>query len=165
VFVRGTDNGIWHLAATLPGTECPTSALNVTLQNGQGAAGSLFWDLTFTNASGTACFIQGFPGVSWVNAAGGQIGVAATRDSSLGNFGPVPLPPGGSAAALLRLVQAGLFDPARCGPVPAAGIRVFPPDQLIPKIVANQQLVCSNTGLTTWSSVTVVFSLSLSMLA
>jgi hypothetical protein len=77
----------------------------------------------------------------------------------------VPLAPGGSAAALLRLVQVGDFDPAACRPVSAAGIRVFPPDQFTSKIVANEQMVCSNTGLASWSSVTVVFSPSLSMLA
>jgi hypothetical protein len=158
VFAQGTGGGIYHAWATLPALQCPTSALSTSLQDEQGAAGSIYWFLTFVNTSATPCTLAGYPGVSYVDGTGHQIGSPATRTPGLFDFGPVPLLPGGSAQALLRLVQVGFFDPAVCHPAAAAGLRVFPPNQTTATFVPDPQMVCGNTAFTGWSSVTVVFS-------
>ena len=52
---------------------CATSALKVTVPKGQGnaAAGSSYYPIQFTNASGTSCTLYGYPGVSFVTAPDG----------------------------------------------------------------------------------------------
>ena len=158
VFVRGTDDGIWHGWGTLPAVQCSTGGLSTSLQGEQGAAGSIFFFLTFVNTSGTPCFMAGFPGVSYVDGAGHQLGAPASREPFRFGVGPVPLVPGGSAEALLQLVQVGNYDPAVCHPAAAAGIRVFPPNQTTAAFVPGAQMVCANAAFTGWSTVTVVFS-------
>jgi hypothetical protein len=156
VFVRGTDNGIWHGLGTLPATQCTTAQLAISLQNQQGSAGHQNWDLTFTNTSATPCAMTGFPGVSWVNGAGARIGRPVARTAGF-DFGPVVLPPG-SAIAHLSLADVFDYPGPACAPVLAAGIRVFPPNRTTSKIIAEVQPVCSNPGLSGWSTVTTVFS-------
>src|SRR6185437_16984637 len=67
-------------AASAPA--CTTSELVVWLNtNGNGAAGSVFYTLEFTNLSGHPCTLSGYPGVSAVDLAGRRIGAPARRDS------------------------------------------------------------------------------------
>jgi len=77
---------------------CVTSALKVAVPRGQGngAAGSSYYPIQFTNASGTSCTLYGYPGVSFVTAPGGrQIGIAATRNPTTAKQ-LVTVPPGQS---------------------------------------------------------------------
>src|ERR1022692_3076667 len=60
-------------AATAP--RCATAGLVVWMDtNGDGAAGTIFYTLKFTNLSGHACTLFGHPGVSAVSLSGGRIG-------------------------------------------------------------------------------------------
>src|SRR5215472_4306894 len=60
---------------------CATSGLDVWLNTqGNGAAGTIYYQLEFTNLSGSSCTLFGFPGVSAVSLTGTQIGNAAFRD-------------------------------------------------------------------------------------
>lgn len=47
---------------------------------GNGAAGSIYYPIEFTNTSSVACTLYGYPGVSFVTAPGSQAGAAATED-------------------------------------------------------------------------------------
>ena len=84
-----------------------------------GAAGSTYYPLDFTNKSGTACQLYGYPGVSFVTAgagAGQQVGVAARRSQAFTKV-TVRLAPGGTAHAWLQVTVAANYPASSCGPV------------------------------------------------
>jgi Protein of unknown function (DUF4232)/Repeat of unknown function (DUF346) len=158
VFGRGTDQGIWHTTAALPAVQCSTSTLNISLGQEQGAAGNRYDPVVFVNTSPTACYLNGYPGVSFVDNHGNQIGNPAVQ-VDYEDYGPVPLPPGGSAQALLHFRPAGLFDPSTCGPVTPAGIRVYPPGSFTSVILPyNNEQVCSSPTMSGFSDVSTVYS-------
>jgi hypothetical protein len=131
-------------AATAP--KCATSGLVVWLDtNGNGAAGSVFYNLEFTNLSGRSCSLTGYPGVSAVGLGGAQLGSAASRDRSR-KPRTVTLKSGATATAVLRIVDAGNFSSTACREVTAAGLRVFPPNQAASRVVPFPFSACSRTG-------------------
>jgi hypothetical protein len=125
---------------------CATSGLVVWLDTeGSGAAGSSFYHLNFTNLSGRVCSLRGYPGVSAVGLAGRQIGSAASRDDALAPV-TVRLARDATATVVVRIVDAGNFPAATCGPVTAAGLRVYPPNQTRSKVVPYPLAACSKPG-------------------
>ena len=138
-------------AASASATQkCRTSGLDIWFNNegGGGTAGSIYYKLEFTNLSGHACTIRGFPGVSATDLGGRKIGRAASRDTSQPS-GSVTLAAGASATATLRIVDAGNFPTASCHQVTAAGLRVFPPGQTTSRLVPFPFQTCSvaSTGV------------------
>jgi hypothetical protein len=112
-------------------TGCDSSALTATVDVAQGgaAAGSTFVPIDFTNTSGSACTLAGYPGVSFVRApSGGQLGKPAIRNPAAVAT-TVTLAPGGKAHATLQVAQAGNYSPSACTPVAAHWLKIFPPDQ------------------------------------
>lgn len=93
---------------------------------GDGAAGSIYTPLIFTNTGSVPCTLDGHPGVSFVDGAGNQIGPSAERTT--GSTPTVTLAPGGQAHATLQTHDAGLFGD-ECVPVQAAKLKVYPPDE------------------------------------
>jgi hypothetical protein len=125
---------------------CPTSALHISIGNGNGAAGSVYYPIVFTNSSGSSCTLFGFPGVSFVTGrSGSQIGDAATRNSDKPVL-TVTLAPGGVAHATLQVVQALNFPAAKCQPVNAHFLKIFPPDQTAAVILSFTAKACAATG-------------------
>ena len=122
---------------------CASRNLGVHTGNGEGAAGSTYVPIVFTNNSAATCTLYGYPGVS---LAGGtpvrQIGVAADENQSTPRQ-LVTLNPGSSASALLRVVAAQNFPPARCHLVNAKYLQVYPPNQTTPIYVAYSAAACS----------------------
>ena len=53
---------------------------------------------------------------------------------------------GATATALVGIVEGGIFPPAQCGPVTAAGLRIYPPNQSQSKRVPFPFAACSKTG-------------------
>ncbi|HXZ83394.1 MAG TPA: DUF4232 domain-containing protein [Acidimicrobiales bacterium] len=131
-------------AAGAPG--CATSGLVVWLDTeGIGTAGATYYNLEFTNLSGRTCTMYAYPGVSAINLAGGQLGSAA-HYSSLKRPVVVTLADGGTATAVVRITDTGVYPPSRCHQVQAAGLRVYPPDQLTARVVPFPFLACSRSG-------------------
>ena len=125
---------------------CSSSGLVIWLDtNSNGAAGSLFYSLNFTNLSGHTCTLRGFPGVSAINLSGHRIGAAATKDNGLAAH-TVTLHNGHMATAELRIVDNGNFPPSNCGPVTAAGLRVFAPNTTHSKTIPFPFGACSMSG-------------------
>ncbi|MCT2586666.1 DUF4232 domain-containing protein [Actinophytocola sp. S1-96] len=108
--------------------ECQTSELKLSLGSGQGAAGTVYRPLRFTNVGDRTCVIQGFPGVSYVTGDDGrQVGPAAYR---VGTKGPaISLAPGATVHAPVGFTQVGNYDPAECRPTHVRGLRVYPPHE------------------------------------
>ena len=124
---------------------CTTSGLDVWLNTqGSGAAGTIYYNLEFTNLSGSTCTLFGYPGVSATDLSGNQLGSAAIRLS--GTPQTVTLANGATATALVGIVEGGIFPPAQCGPVTAAGLRIYPPNQSQSKRVPFPFAACSKTG-------------------
>ena len=66
--------------ARLPAARACTAAdlgAWVAADQGNGAAGSIYYPLEFTNLSGHACSMRGFPGVSAIDRNGHQLGSPA----------------------------------------------------------------------------------------
>lgn len=123
---------------------CPTSALGVALGAPNGAAGSTYYVLTFTNTSKVSCTLTGYPGVSYVaGSQGTQIGAPAARLP--GTVTTVTVQSGASAFASLREVVAGNY-PSSCGLTNVAGLRIYPPNQTAALFVAQNTQGCSNAS-------------------
>jgi len=122
---------------------CPTRSLGLKPGLSQGAAGSVYQVLDFTNISNVTCTLYGYPGVS---LAGGQpvaqVGLAASEDPAKPRK-LVTLAPGQVANALLRIVDALNFPASRCGPVKTQWIQVYPPNQTTPIYVSYISAACS----------------------
>lgn len=112
---------------------------------GDGTAGSIYYTLEFTNLSGHACSLNGYPYVRGVNLAGATLGSAASFDSSHAPVS-VTIANGATVKAVLRIVEAGNFPPSTCHQVSAAGVRVYPPNQTRGAIVPFPFGACSHTG-------------------
>lgn len=112
---------------------------------GGGAAGSVYMTLTLTNTGAESCLLKGFPGVSLTaDANGAPIGAPATRDEATPAV-DVLLAPGQSGAAVLRYTQAGNFPD--CTMVPAAGYRIYPPEDTASLFLAQPTQACSNAAV------------------
>lgn len=122
---------------------CPTRSLGVKLGLAQGAAGSTYTVIDFTNISNVTCTLYGYPGVS---LGGGhpvtQIGLAAA-ESPVTPRQLVTLAPGAVANALLQIVHAQNFPPSTCGPVTATWLVIYPPNQTTPVYLKYSSLTCS----------------------
>jgi hypothetical protein len=127
--------------AAAPG--CATRDLQVKLGASQGAAGSTYTVIDFTNTGTASCALYGYPGVA---LAGGspvaQIGAAAAESDATPRL-LVTLAPGATGNALLRIVDAGNFPPGRCHPVAASFLQVFPPNQTTPTYVPTSAQACA----------------------
>jgi Protein of unknown function (DUF4232) len=126
---------------------CATRDLSVKPGASQGAAGSLYQNLVFTNISNVACTLFGYPGVA---LAGGtpvtQVGAAASRDSAAKAV-LVTLEPGQSASTLLRIVQALNYSPSKCKPAKTTFLQIYPPNQTTPVYVAYSSTGCASTSV------------------
>jgi hypothetical protein len=124
----GSGSGAGGGAVAAPGgpAPCRAATLAVTLGAGEGAAGTVYVAVRFTDKGSVPCVIQGFPGVSYVAGDHGvQVGPAAERVETKG--APVTLAPGAVASALVGMTQVGNFDESVCRPTPTRGLRVYPP--------------------------------------
>jgi hypothetical protein len=125
---------------------CSTSDLSLHLGAQGGAAGSVYAPIVFTNTSGTACTLSGYPGVSYAAPhEGKQVGAAATRNT-LHAASTVTLQAGASAAALLQMANYANYPAASCSAVPVGGLRVYPPGSRTAALVALAagQMACSS---------------------
>ena len=120
-------------AARTAAPACTTPGLVIWLSGGDAAAGTAYYKLEFTNLSGSTCTLFGYPGVSGVSLTGAQIGPSAIRTGTAPSL--VTVANGATATATLGIVDVGLYPKSKCGPVTAAGVRVYPPNQTKSKVV------------------------------
>lgn len=125
---------------------CKAASLTATTDaSGGGAAGSVYMQLILTNSGTEPCLLKGYAGVSLTAGADGEpIGAAATRDDST-PVSDVMLAPGKAGSATLRYTQAANYPD--CTRTPAAGFRVYPPDDTASLFVAQQLDACTNTEI------------------
>jgi hypothetical protein len=111
---------------------CLTTGLSVHLGTAQGAAGSTYQPIVFTNTGAYPCTMDGYPGVAFLDTrTGRQVGTPAARN-------PQQLPrtitldPGTSASAVLQIVDPFNYPTATCQPQPVTGLRIYPPGTTTP---------------------------------
>ena len=129
-----------HAAAPAP---CETPGLVIWLDtNGNGTAGSVFYDLLFTNLTAHACTLNGFPFVHAISLSGHLTGRRAAFTSATPHS--VTLKKGATVKAVLQLVDVGNFSASQCKPTTAAGFQVYPPNQTRAKIIPFPFGACSS---------------------
>jgi uncharacterized protein DUF4232 len=124
---------------------CSTSGLKVVVNTAQAgaAAGSTYYPIKFTNATGSTCTLFGYPGVSFSSGPGGsRIGRAAARNPA-GKPVTVTLASGASAHATVQVAEAGNYSKSSCKPVTAHWLKVYPPNQVAPAYVNFTVQACS----------------------
>jgi Protein of unknown function (DUF4232) len=129
---------------------CQSATLHVTVNTALAgaAAGSTYYPVDFTNTSGSACAMYGYPGVSFVTAGSGtgaQVGAAAQENPAYGKLA-VRLDPGGVAHAWLQVAEAGNFPAHSCQPQTVQWLKVFPPDQTVAVYVNHSFDACASLG-------------------
>jgi hypothetical protein len=131
-------------AALLPVCTAGDLAVWVNLSDVQGAAGTWYYPLEFTNTSNQTCRTWGWPGVSATNASGHQFGDAAQR---LSLYTPqwVNIGPGATAHALFSYGSAEVST-SGCKPASASLIKVFAPNQRTPDYGFFSVPVCTVGG-------------------
>jgi len=110
-----------------------------------GAAGSFYYQLEFSNVSRTTCSLFGFPGVAALDSRNRILGRPATRDDGPGVH--VVLAPGATAHAVLRLIDVGVFPTSSCRPTTAAGLQIFPPNTTQATVISESLRVCSSRAV------------------
>jgi hypothetical protein len=125
---------------------CKSANLTAAMDSADGgAAGSVYLQLILTNSGAEPCLLKGYAGVSLTaDANGDPIGAAATRDDST-PVADVLLAPGKAGTATLRYTQASNYPD--CTRTPAAGFRIYPPEDTASLFVAEPRDACSNTGI------------------
>ncbi|HLH85165.1 MAG TPA: DUF4232 domain-containing protein [Trebonia sp.] len=122
---------------------CATATLRISVGAGTSPADRAvaLYRLEFTNVSGAACTLSGYPQVAAYRGDGALVGNAAGRDTSAAAR-RVLLAPGATAhAAVIASVSAG-----PCRPMAAAGLRVVPPGQSAASYVPHVMRACSAAG-------------------
>ena len=138
-------------------SECGTSDLRVKIGSSNGAAGTIYYDVVFTNVGGATCFLQGYPGVSLVsagNGSGSQVGADAKRDPTTPSK-QIVMAAGQTAHAVLGVAEAGNFPASKCNPVTAHWLKVFPPDQTAAAYVPFTTQTCASTSVPTMRITTI----------
>jgi hypothetical protein len=129
---------------------CATANLSVALVSnmGGGAAGSTYVPIQFTNTSGTACAMYGFPGVSFVTGQGGsQIGAPAQRSASAKVT--VTLAAHATAHAWLQIAEAGNYPASSCHVTNAPWLKIYPPGNTAASYVSHSFQTCSSAKVVT----------------
>jgi uncharacterized protein DUF4232 len=97
----------------------------------------------FKNSSSSACTLAGYPGVSFLDAAGRQVGEPAQRSATGGAPSTVTVAPGQTAYAALGVVDPGV---ANCTPATASAVRVYPPGETTATDVPTAGIMVCGSG-------------------
>ena len=124
----------------------------VAVTQGNGAAGSIFYPLQFTNLSRHACAMRGFPGVSAIDRNGHQLGSPASWDHVV-PARTVVLAPGATAHTILRWSDVEVTTAPGCHPVFSTfELRIYPPGSARPPMPPSTWRPARTPGPSTWAS-------------
>lgn len=132
------------------GGPCETENLSLEPLPAGAAAGTHFVALVLTNTGEEPCTIQGYPGVSLLDASGKQIGPAAERNPAFPST-PVMLEPGDKANAMIGIPAWQNFEANVC-PQESVSIQVYAPDNLDALIVPFADHACPGFSVRTFEA-------------
>ncbi len=132
--------------AAVPACRASQLGVWIALAQANGAAGTIYYPLNFTNVSERTCSLHGFPGVSAIDLSGHQLGSPAGWAARTAAH-TVVLAPGATAHTILQYGDIEVSTAPGCDPVTTAVmLRVYPPDQYDATVAAFDLNVCSHTG-------------------
>ena len=132
--------------AAVPACAAADLGVWVAVSQGNGAAGSLYLPLQFTNLSRHACAMRGFPGVSAIDRNSHQLGSPARWDHVIPSR-TVVLAPGATAHTILRYGDVEVTTAPGCHPTFGTfELRVYPPGQRVATYAAFDLQACSHAG-------------------
>jgi hypothetical protein len=135
-------------------SQCTTADLRLTVGASDGAAGTIYYPLDFSNASSAACTMYGYPGVAFVSSQGGsQVGAAAGRSSTA--LALVTLAPGATAHATLAVSDVLIGNNCLGHQVQVNWVQVYPPDQYSALFAPLSRQGCADQSLVTMQVNTV----------
>jgi hypothetical protein len=118
----------------------------VAASQGNGAAGSIYYPLQFTNLSRHTCAMRGFPGVSAIDRNGHQLGSPARWATQVAAH-TVVLAPGATAHTILQYSDVEVSTAPGCHPVSSTfKLRVYPPGQYSATYAFFGLEACSHAG-------------------
>jgi hypothetical protein len=127
------------------GDRCHTAGLSLAVVGSEGAAGTIFDTLRFTNNLSVPCTMFGFVGAQMLDAQNSPVPTQVVRGGGmLSNLpGPqtVDVAPGGTADFTLSWSDVPVGNETTCPP--ATQLAVIPPDELAPLIVALTLAPCN----------------------
>ena len=133
-------------SAAVPACTAEDLGAWVAVSQGNGAAGSLYLPLQFTNLSRHACAMRGFPGVSAVDRNNHQLGSPASWDHAV-SARTVVLARGATAHTILRYGDVAVTTAPGCHPTFGTfELRVYPPGQRGATYAAFDLQACSHAG-------------------
>jgi Protein of unknown function (DUF4232) len=136
-------------SAGAPVRACTASDLGVWLavDQGNGALGTIYYPLQFTNLSGHTCSLYGYPGVSVTGDNGQRLGSPANWIAGYDRKRVVDLAPGATAHTLLAYRDAAVSTEEGCDPVTEpSDLSVIPPGQRAATDAAFGFESCSRPG-------------------
>jgi len=133
-------------AAPIPMCTASDLGVWVAVAQGNGALGTIYYPLEFTNLSQHTCYLFGYPGVSALDSNQRQLGSPADW-GSLAGARIVNLAPGATAHTLLGYHDVAVTTEPGCDPVNSAvELRVYPPGQRSATYAAFSFEACSRPG-------------------
>jgi Protein of unknown function (DUF4232) len=137
---------VHRAAAAVSNPSCATAQLGVKFLNKpNGAAGTIYYPVQFTNKGTRACTLRGYPGVSAVTSSGAQIGNPASRSGN--SVTTVTIAPNKSASSMVGFAHTANFPTAKCKPVTARGLKIFPPNQTKSVTIKRKFSACSGKSV------------------
>lgn len=110
---------------------CKTTNLSLTAGQQEGAAGTIYQHMIFTNTGHYKCHMSGFPTAFLYGSNGYALG-----NSAAARVQPAPvditLAPNESANTVLGYPQAGNFDPGVCSNDKSVSVKIYPPSSITP---------------------------------
>ena len=120
---------------------CSASQLKLTVSQPNGAAGSEYRTISAVNQGDTACVLSGYPGVSFLDDSGQQVGAPADRTGEAASS--VSLRPGEEGQATLRIINPDNIE--GCTPVEAKNLRIYPPESTAAVSIPGEFQTCAET--------------------
>ncbi|MFG2291789.1 DUF4232 domain-containing protein [Streptomyces sp. NPDC048603] len=119
----GASVGAAQASAVPRAPACQVADLDLGIGEPEGAAGSLYYPILFTNTSTHTCVLRGYPGVSVVDVRHRQIGTSAIRTGE--PVETVSVLPSETVTAVLRTNSPGVVE--SCRPT-STYVKVYPPN-------------------------------------
>jgi hypothetical protein len=136
---------------------CTTAQLTLRIGGGLVSGGTDTYFIYFTNASGKACALRGYPVVTAVTGpdkTAQQVGDGA-QPAAAPPASTQVLRPGGKAQATLRFARTGNFAASQCHRVNVLYLSIFPPGQDTAAYAGIDEQTCEQTTLPTMTVTTI----------
>jgi hypothetical protein len=153
-YYSGDRGHVWRLvpSASITGSstpaDCPTSSLQITVASYGGSAGQFYQRLEFRNTSQQPCTLTGFPGVSYTNSSGHQVGYPL-GGSTCPKVRSTPLccsPAGPRKRSSTSPTPTITATQPFCQLAPTTHLRIYPPNQRHAGLLPSAGQTCTTRG-------------------